>query len=170
MPLTTCPLGRSCRSIRKQFMDAEKIRQVLGQELHDRRQIREHANVAADALRIFGQFDGDFFDVQQRDAGMVQQRFARRRQHHALGQPLEQGYAESEFEIGQPLADGGCRDAFANRRPRQVHFLAHRDEQPQRRQIDAPQQRAFGAADAARRMRRAEIDGFERHWNVPPFH
>ena len=84
--------------------------------------------MAAHALRVLAQFDGDFFDIEKRDAGMVQQRLARRGQHHALREPLEQGYAECEFEIRHPLADGGCRDALARRRPRQVLLLANCDE------------------------------------------
>src|SRR5258707_6667876 len=59
-------------------MGAEKAGQILGQELHDRREVGEHADMAAHALRVLGQFDGDFFDIEKRDAGMVQQRLARR--------------------------------------------------------------------------------------------
>jgi hypothetical protein len=36
--------------------------------------------MTADALRIFREFDRDLFDIEQRDTGMVQQRFAGRRQ------------------------------------------------------------------------------------------
>jgi hypothetical protein len=87
----------------QEFMGVEKAGQILGQELHDRRQVGEHADVPADTLRVLGQFDGDFFDIQKRDAGMVQQCLSRRRQRHALREPLEQGHAKCEFEIGHPL-------------------------------------------------------------------
>jgi len=142
----------------QQSVGAEKSGEILGQELHDRRQIGEHADVATHALAIFGEFDRDLFDIQQRDAGVVQQRFARRRQCHPLRQPLEQADPEGCFEIVHPFADRGGRDAFARRRPRQILFLAHRDEQSQRGEIDAPKQRVFSRAKRTWGRRRIEID------------
>ena len=138
-------------------MGAEKAGEILGQELHDRRQIGEHADVAAHALAIFGEFDRDLFDIEQRDTGMMQQGFAGRRQRHSLRQPLEQADLEGGFEIIHPLADRGGRDALAHRRPRQVLFLAYRDEQSQRGEIDAPKQRIFSGIKHALCLWRIEI-------------
>ena len=107
--------------------------------------------MAAHAAGIFGEFDRDLFDIEQRDPGMMQQRLAGRRQRHSLGLPLEQADVESGLEIIHPLGDGGRGNALAHRRAREIPFLAHRDEQPQRGEIDPPQQRAFGGAEVARR-------------------
>lgn len=63
----------------QRLMRTEEGLQVFRQELHDRRQVRRHADMAADAVRIFGEFDRDLFEIEQHDAGMVQQRFAGRR-------------------------------------------------------------------------------------------
>ena len=37
----------------QQLMGIEEAREIVGEELHDRREIGEHADMAADALRIF---------------------------------------------------------------------------------------------------------------------
>jgi hypothetical protein len=162
MPQITLPARPFLQVDAQQLVGVEEGLQILGQELHDRRQVRQHANMAANAVRIFRQFDGDLFDIEQRDTGMVQQRFASRRQRHALGQPPEQRDAERQFEIVHPLGDGRCRDALALRRPRQVLLLADRDEQPQRRQVDPARQRGFGRLKSSVAGSR-EIEGFERH-------
>ena len=49
-------------------------------------------------VRILRQFDGDLLDIEQRDAGMMQQGLAGRRQRHAFGQPREQRDAESDSQ------------------------------------------------------------------------
>jgi hypothetical protein len=143
-------------------MHAEEGLEVLGQELHDRREVRQHANMAADALRIFREFDRDLFDIEQRDTGMVQQGFAGRRQRHALGQPPEQRDTKGQFEIVHPLGDGRCRDALALSGPREILLLADGDEQPQCRQVDPARQHGFGWLNGSVAGSR-DIEGFERH-------
>ena len=119
--------------------------------------------MAAHAMRILGEFDRDLFDSEQREAGMVQQRFAGRRQRHALGQPPEQRDAESQFEIVHALGNGGSRDALAGGGPGQVLLVADRDEQPQRGEVDPPRQRDLGRMGGAPCF---GIENFERHLDV----
>jgi hypothetical protein len=59
---------------------------------------------------------------------------------------VEQGGAERGFEVGQPLADGRCRNEFALRRAPDAAQFAHGHEQLQRREVDAAGEVAFGRA------------------------
>ena len=108
--------------------------------------------MTAHALRIFRELDRDLLDIEQGQPRMMQQRLARRRQRHALGEALEQRDAEGELEIVHPLGDGGGRDALAVGGAGEVLLLADRDEQPERGEIDPARQRGFGGGDGAGRV------------------
>jgi hypothetical protein len=148
-------------------MGGEEGGEILGEKLHDRGEIGEHADMTAHALRIFRQLDRDLLDIEQCQASVMQERLSRRRQRHAFCEPLEQCDAEGELEIGHPLGDGGGRDAFAVGRLGEVLLLADCDEQAERRQVDASEQRAFGRADVALAQRCVGVVVFERHEQRP---
>src|SRR5690348_14950820 len=117
--------------------------------------------MAAHALRIFRELNRDLLDIEQRQPRVVQQRLTCRCQRHAFGEALEQRDAESELEIVHPLGDRGRRDALTIGGAGEVLFLADRNEQPQRGEIDPARQRGFGWRYGALRVGVEGIGGHE---------
>jgi hypothetical protein len=120
--------------------------QVLGQELHDGRDVGVDAHVAAHAVGVFAELALHLLQAVQHRARVVQQAFAGRREVDAARVAVEQGGAERGLEVRQPLADRRCRDEFALRRAADAAQLAHSHEQLQRGEVDAAGEIAFGRA------------------------
>jgi len=126
-------------------MRAGKRAQVLGQELHDGREVGVHAHMAAHALGVLGEFALHALQAEQHGACVVQQALARGCGGDTAAAAPQQRRAHHGFEIGQALAHRRGGDVFLLRRAADAAEFAHGDEELQRGQVDAARETALGA-------------------------
>ena len=117
------------------FMCTRKAAQILGQELHDGRNARMHAHMAAYAFGIFAQLVLHFVDTTQYGARMVQQVLAGWREGDAPCVAFQQGGMEQRLQIAQSLADGRGGNIGLVRRAPDAAGLAHGNKELQRSQV-----------------------------------
>jgi hypothetical protein len=109
---------RSSTSNRMSGVRGKKIDQLLGQELDNRRHIREHTNMPANALRIFPKLSPQLCKTSQDNATLREQGLACCRRVHAALTSMQRGVptAASTLAIRLLTAEAAMNSRSAARR------------------------------------------------------
>jgi hypothetical protein len=115
--------------------------QILGQKLHDGREVREHSHDAPHALRVLCKLQRNSLGIPQHASGMVEEGFARRGRRHAARTAQEELHTEMLLQLDESLAHGRRGDRRMPRCLREAALLADGDKEAKRRQVEPPEQR-----------------------------
>ena len=112
-------------------MRSGEASEILGQELGDRRDIGEDANLPPQPVSEIAQLEGDVVEEVQCPSGQAQQSQAGRGRLDSPRMPPQQRRSEMLLQIGHPSADGRRRNVLPLGGGSNRAQFDHGDEEPQ---------------------------------------